>query len=354
MQATPGLWSLLAENGWPSQPQLKAVTAGEALSATLSNKLLDLSGEVWNMYGPTEATIYTTYGRMTKNNRITIGKPVSNTRIYLLDKYGELVPAGIPGRLYIAGDALSRGYLNREELNKEKFISFTTIPEKRVYDSGDICSWTENGELLYHGRSDSQVKVRGYRIELGEIEQCLLTYPAINEVTVQCTSIHSDTYLVAYYSASEALTADLLRTFLRSLLPIYMIPTYFRQLEVLPRNVNGKVDRKLLPSVEITAAATMMAPRNEGEAQLLLIWKELLHTGEIGIEDNFFELGGHSLVAIVLLSRIYKSFAVKMELKDVFYYPTIAALHEKIELIKWASSNRYSTTGIDTVNEIII
>ncbi|GAA6615701.1 aminotransferase class V-fold PLP-dependent enzyme [Scytonema sp. NUACC26] len=272
-----------------------------------------------------------------KKNTIPIGKPISNTQIYILDKYGSLLPTGVTGELYVGGDGLAQGYLNLPELTQEKFIPnpFTkdndktkTVAEARLYRTGDLARWLPDGNIEFVGRIDHQVKIRGFRIELGEIEAVISQHPAVREAVVLVREDSVDFQrIVAYVVAQEeqTLTITELREFLESKLPNYMIPNALLLLEALPLTPNGKVDRKALPipdQVRPELEAVYLPPQTEVEKTIANIWQELLHIEEVGIHDNFFELGGHSLLLVQVHSKLQKIFQ-QLSLVDIFQYPTI-------------------------------
>ncbi len=290
--------------------------------------------KVVNNYGPTENTVVTTSFIVDKEyDNIPIGKPISNTQIYILDKNNKLQVIGVPGELCIAGESLARGYLNNTELTAEKFIENPFAKGQRLYKSGDLARWLPDGNIEFLGRIDSQVKVRGYRIELGEIETRILSYEGIEETTVIAREEKSgNSYLCAYISGIREFTISELREYLSKELPEYMIPAYFIQLDKLPLTANGKVDRKALPEPDgsIATGAEYVAPSNEIEDKLVSIWKEVLGIEKIGINDNFFELGGHSLKAMNVTSKIKKAIGIDIPLKELFTTPTIKQLSEYI------------------------
>ncbi|MGD1913648.1 MAG: phosphopantetheine-binding protein, partial [Rivularia sp. (in: cyanobacteria)] len=272
-----------------------------------------------------------------KKNTIPIGKPISNTQIYILDKYGSLLPQGVTGELYVGGDGLAQGYLNQPELTQEKFIPnpFTkdndktkTAGEARLYRTGDLARWLPDGNIEFIGRIDHQVKIRGFRIELGEIEAVVNQHPAVREVVVLVREDSLDFQrIVAYVVAQkeQTLTITELREFLESKLPNYMIPNTLLTLEALPLTPNGKVDRKALPipdQVRPELEAVYLPPQTEIEKTIANILQEVLRIEEVGIHDNFFELGGHSLLLVQVHSRLQKIFE-QLSLVDIFQYPTI-------------------------------
>ncbi|MBP2646106.1 MAG: amino acid adenylation domain protein, partial [Firmicutes bacterium] len=325
---TPMAEALMSEE-WPQEMALRALlTGGDKLHCRPKN----LPFTLVNHYGPTESTVVATWGTVSPDEPgealPSIGQPVDNTRIYILDKNNNLQPVGVSGELCIAGEGLARGYLNRPELTAEKFVANPFAPGERMYRTGDLAKWLPDGNIEFLGRMDHQVKIRGFRIELGEIEAELLKYPAIKEACVIAKDdLAGQKYLCAYIAAEEALDFTQLREHLRKPLPDYMVPASFVQLGKLPLTPNGKIDRKALPEPEgrTSLAAEYVAPSNETEEKLVRIWQEVLGVERIGIEDNFFELGGQSLKAITLAAKIHKTFGVEVSLQEVFKAQTVKA-----------------------------
>ena len=302
--------------------------------------------ELVNNYGPTENTVVTTAIPIHEPGpNLPIGKPVHNCRVFIVDQHLQLQPPGIPGELCIAGDGLARGYLKRPELTQEKFVPNPFKAGERMYRTGDLARWLPDGNIEFLGRIDNQVKIRGFRIELGEIESRLLTHEMIKEAVVVAkdhpTGATGDKYLCAYFVAEEELTVSELRDYLALALPVYMIPTYFRQLPKLPLTANGKIDRKALPEPEgiIDTGVLYVAPRNEIEETLAAVWRDLLGIERVGINDDFFELGGHSLKATILASKIHQACNVEVPLREIFQKPTVSEL---ARYITEAGKNIYS------------
>src|SRR5262249_1841071 len=318
------------------------VVAGDRLTDSLV-KRWSHERQLINAYGPTEATICATMYicRTEDSGNPSIGRPIANTRVYILDAYGEPVPVGVAGELYIGGVGVARGYLNRPELTAERFVkdAFVSEPEARMYKTGDLGRWLPDGNIEFLGRNDFQVKIRGFRIELGEIESRLLECEGVREAVVLAREDGpGDKRLVAYYttalageSEQETLSSEALRNHLAGRLPEYMVPAAYVRLESLPLTPNGKLDRKALPAPEVQAYATRgyAPPQGEIETKLAAIWAEVLKLDRVGRHDNFFSLGGHSLLAVrvVSLARIGE---MNFTIMDVFTYPTIAALATRI------------------------
>ncbi len=337
MQATPATWRMLIDAEWTGRKDLKILCGGEALSRELANQLLARSGSLWNMYGPTETTIWSSIHRIeTEDGPVSIGRPIANTQMFILDQSLNPLPIGAPGELYIGGDGLARSYLNRAELTAEKFIPdpFSNQPGRRLYRTGDLARYLSNGDIECLGRADDQVKVRGFRIELGEIEAVLNQHPAVRQVVVIAREDRpGDKSLVAYFvSAHETeLSVTELRDYIKGKLPDYMMPSAFVALEELPLTPNGKVNRRALPAPDFTANKdSYVPPRTKDEELLAGIWADVLRLETVGVEDNFFELGGHSLLATQVISRIRQTFQVQLPLRALFEAPTVAGLCENI------------------------
>ena len=348
MQATPATWRMLLAAGWQGSRELKILCGGEALADDLAKQLVQRCASLWNMYGPTETTIYSAVQRVPANfARVTLGRPIANTQLYILDGNLQPVPIGVSGEMHIGGDGLARGYLGRPELTAEKFIAnpFSTDTTSLLYKTGDLASYLPDGNIEFLGRMDHQVKLRGYRIELGEIEAVLGQHPAIREAAVlaredgpedRAVSPGTDKRLVAYVVARPETSTNELRSFLKRKLPEFMVPSAFVMLESLPLTPNGKLDRKALPAPEQGRAEVegrYVAPRTATEELLAGIAAGVLKVDQVGIHDNFFDLGGHSLLATQLVSRIWETCQAEIPLRFLFESPTIAGLAERIEQV---------------------
>jgi non-ribosomal peptide synthetase component F len=357
MQATPATWQLLLEAGWQGGYPLHVLCGGEALPRRLAHHLLERVRELWNLYGPTETTIWSAVSRVEGESAcVSIGHPIANTRFYVLDRSLQPVPIGVAGELYIGGAGLSRGYLWQAELTAEKFIpdAFGPEPGARLYCTGDLVRYLPNGTLEFLGRIDHQVKIRGFRIELGEIETALGQHPDVQQsVLLAREDKPGDKRLVAYVVPEDTLvpTPEELRSFLKETLPDYMIPTTFVTLDTLPLTPNGKVDRRMLPEPDSSRpdlAAQFVAPRTPTEATIADIWSEVLGVKQVGIYDNFFVLGGHSLLATQLVSRLRSIFGVSLSLRSLFDAQTVAEIatllsqhqQDKTEETKYESIER--------------
>ncbi|MBW4630838.1 MAG: amino acid adenylation domain-containing protein [Iphinoe sp. HA4291-MV1] len=346
MQATPASWRLLLSAGWQDNRQLKILCGGEALDRSLANQLLERGTQVWNLYGPTETTIWSSVRMIESNpdqkerdNIISIGRPIANTQFYILDSHQQPVPVGVPGELHIGGVGLARGYLNQPELTAQKFIPnpFHNEQGARLYKTGDLVRYQANGNLEFLGRIDHQVKLRGFRIELGEMEAVISQHPMVREnIVVAFEDELASKCLIAYVvlHPEQTVTVTELRHFLESKLPSYMVPSAFVMLEALPLTPNGKVDRRALKALDTTRfflKEAFVAPRNPVEEVVAGIWIQVLGIELLGIDDNFFELGGHSLLATQVISRIWKTFEVELSLRRLFESPTVAGLTKAIQ-----------------------
>jgi amino acid adenylation domain-containing protein len=373
MQATPVTWRLLLESGWQGTPGLKLLCGGEALTSELAAQLAATGAEVWNLYGPTETTIWSTSQRIhSQDERVSIGRPIANTQVHLLDEYRQPVPPGVAGELYIGGDGLARGYLRREELTAERFVNSPFHAGQRLYRTGDLVRRLPNGDLEYKGRVDHQVKVRGFRIELGEIEAALEQQPGISQaIAVVREDNAGDQQLTAYMTAPDGVKPDSaeLRKALQAFLPEYMIPSSFVQLDEFPLTPNRKVDRKALLAPEYCPRHTSDSPplqngsgnseqpafgedlspnryappSNDIELTMTEIWCDVLGLQRVGVLDNFFEAGGHSLSAVRLISRLRAAMDMELPLRCIFIHPTISELSRHISYDAATHSYRYTS-----------
>jgi amino acid adenylation domain-containing protein len=339
MQATPVTWRLLVESGWKGHAGLKALVGGEAFPPDLAAALLARCGEVWNMYGPTETTIWSTC-RQIHNARVDIGQPIANTDVYVLDDRLRLVPTGVIGEIMIGGLGLARGYRNQPDLTAARFVPHPFRAGDRLYRTGDRGRWLADGSLVCLGRLDHQIKIRGFRVEPGEIEAALQTHPAVaHAVVVSRQDVPGDPQLVAYYerTVETAAQAADLREHLRARVPAYMVPASFVALDALPQTANGKIDRKALPRPETAAkTAVVAAERNPSplEESLARIWGTVLGADRVGLDDNFFDLGGHSLLAIRLALRVRDELGDEMPFSLLLQNPTVATLAQAIEKLR--------------------
>lgn len=354
MQATPTTWRLLFSAGWSMDRSFKVLCGGEPLPKDLANDLIQKAGGVWNMYGPTETTIWSTCYHLTDvDQKILIGKPIANTRIYLLDKQMNPVPLGVQGELYIGGAGLARGYLNQPKLTMERFIKdpFCDETDARMYKTGDWCRYLEDGNIEFYNRIDHQVKVHGFRIELGEIENALNHHPAVQEAAAAVLDGNNgNKRLIGYIvPINRAPSIETLRDYLQEKLPYYMVPSIYVALEKMPLTPNAKIDRKALPEPDISRPdldEAYVAPANEHEKKMAEIWRSALNIERIGIHDNFFVLGGDSLLVVRTVTKIQEEFSIDIRAAKLFQYPTISSLvafllrNEKMQDAKIEQKNR--------------
>jgi aspartate racemase len=346
---TAGLFNLMVDNHLDDLRGVRQLLAGgDVLSVPHVQKVLaELKDcRLINGYGPTENTTFTCCYPITDatnlNPSVSIGRPISNTSVYILDSSMNPVPIGVPGELYIGGDGIVRGYLDRPELNAERFVPdpFSGLPGGRLYRTGDLVRYRTNGEIEFIGRMDSQVKIRGFRIELGEIESALAEHAHIGEAIVVARKDQGDKHLVAYMVPRAGMTPSTedVREYLKQRLPDHMVPSVFMTLESLPLSPSGKVDRRALPStagVPTSAKRGFAPPSDELELKLLKIWERVLDIRSIGVNDNFFELGGHSLLAVRLFAQIEKSFSRNLPLATLFQSPTVKQLARVLREEGW-------------------
>jgi amino acid adenylation domain-containing protein len=339
MAGTPATFRMLVQAGWTGAEKLRVLPGGEALTSALAEALIGRTAAVWNMYGPTETAVYATLHHATEpgTGMVSIGHPVANARVYVLDERMRPVPVGMPGELYIGGAGVALGYRNRPELTEERFVADPFAGgDARMYRTGDRVRWAGDGTLTFMGRLDGQVKLRGYRIELGEVESELLRHPSVSAAAaVVREDVPGDPRLVAYVVAQDgaAPAGAELRAALRERLPEYMVPSAFVPLDAMPLTGTGKIDRNALPVPDMgdVPAEEIVAPRNVVEDMLAEIWAEVLHRTPIGVTQNFFALGGHSLLATQVLVRIGDTFEVEIPIRTFFGDPTVAGLATAIE-----------------------
>ena len=325
LQATPATWRLLLEGGWQGRPAVRMFCGGEACPRDLANALLSRTPVLWNLYGPTETTIWSSIERVAPGeSTVSIGRPIGNTQLYVLDAAGQMVPPGVPGELYIGGDGLAHGYLNRPELTAERFLPdpFVDRPGSRMYRTGDIAKYRRDGRVDCLGRVDHQVKLRGFRLELGEIEAALVDHDAVRQAVVTMQADASgEARLVAFFVADRgaAPTASDLRKHLRKRLPDYMIPSFFMELGALPLTQNGKVDRLALPRAFGSAGGRekVVPPRTATERAIAEIWQSVLGIGPVGVHDNFFDVGGHSLASMKVIARVEQALGLRLHPRDL-------------------------------------
>jgi amino acid adenylation domain-containing protein len=339
MQATPATLQMLLDAGWEGGDYLKILCGGEAWNAGLAGQLLARCGSLWNMYGPTETTVWSAVARVEEGRSVVVGRPIANTRFYVLDSNSQLVPVGVPGELYIAGEGLARGYLHRPELTAERFIADPFAGSGALmYRTGDLVKRLQNGTLEFLGRLDHQVKIRGHRIELGEIESALTGHPDIERcVAIAYQGVDGLQNLAAYFipTSDKIIPVHELRLFLGDRLPSYMIPAAYVPIPEFPLTPSGKLDRKALPPPETRApeiGTEFVEPVMPVEKQLAAIWREMLNLAQVGLRDNFFDLGGHSLLALRTINEINKALNVRLNVPDFFQGPTIEQLVKMLDL----------------------
>ncbi|HET7848161.1 MAG TPA: amino acid adenylation domain-containing protein [Pseudolabrys sp.] len=336
MQATPAMWRALIESGWPGQKGLKILCGGEALPRELADKLLARGGGLWNVYGPTETTIWSTLHKVEAGEGpIPIGKPVANTKTFIVDHAGNPVPIGVSGELLVGGKGVARGYRNRRQLTRSRFIASPFAAGERLYRTGDVARYRPDGSIECLGRLDNQVKVRGFRIEVEEVESFLLKHPNVASAAVKAWPDESgEMSLTAYIVARQqpAPSAAQLRRFLQQSMPDYMLPSRYVALPRLPMTPNRKLDRNALPNTkDAPPVRDFRQPQNETERRLSAIWKDILGTDAIGARDNFFDLGGHSLLVAKLLRRIEAEFGISLSMAAVFYAPQLDQLAARLQ-----------------------
>lgn len=323
MQATPTTWQMLRDTGWSGNPDLRVVTGGETLTPPLAEWLTDRTARVWNAYGPTETTVWSTLARIKPGGQVTVGRPIANTAVHILDRQQQPVPVGVTGQIFIGGDGVARGYLNRAELTAERFVPDPFTPGACMYATGDLGRRLADGRIEHLGRLDDQVKVRGYRIEPGEIEAALGSHPQVGAAAVVVREYAAgDARLIAYVvPKGTAPSPSELRTALRSALPDHMVPSAFVVLDALPLTSNGKIDRGALPAPQPGSGvgeAETRAPRTALERRVATIWARTMGVAQVGVDDDFFESGGHSLLAVRLLSEVQRHLGVDIPLAAFF------------------------------------
>jgi amino acid adenylation domain-containing protein len=366
MQATPTTWRILLASGWSCSKDFKILSGGEALPEDLAKQLLLMSDNVWNMYGPTETTIWSTAHKMAADDAIVhVGKPIWNTSLYVLDLDMNPVPIGLTGEVYIGGKGLSAGYLNRPELTSEKFLHnpFNDPEFPIIYKSGDLGRFLPDGNLEIIDRVDFQVKIRGYRIELGEIENAIKSYPSISNCVVSVSRDDNGIpTLIANYICvgTEPIQETVIKKYLGKTLPDYMIPDFFRKMESFPTTPNGKTDRKAISKIKLlkeNKKQKSIKPRNDLEKSLLKIWGQILVLNDISISDNFFDIGGNSLKGMLLVQEIKTQIDSEFSIVNLFEYSSITSqadfISKKIANYDSPSSASQSRRESSQVNEDI-
>jgi amino acid adenylation domain-containing protein len=331
LQGTPSTWRMLVESGWMGKSNLRMWCGGETLPPDLAGSLLARGKELWNLYGPTETTIWSAAHRVGGGeNPVLIGRPIAQTRMYILDENGQPTPLGVPGELYIGGAGVARGYWRRPELTAARFLPDPFDAGGRMYRTGDLARYRRDGQIQLLGRTDHQIKLRGHRIELGEIEAVIESYPGIRQAVVAVTGEGTGKQLAGYIRLDPAgADTESLRSWLHERLPEYMLPAVFLKLGEIPLTPNGKVDRKRLPAPAASARESRpsaMTARNQTEQRLSKLWSDVLKVNTPGVRDNFFDLGGHSLLLLQVHSRLNREFQTNIAVVDLFRYPTIEGL----------------------------
>ncbi len=364
MQATPYTWRMMVAAGWTKPLPVTVFCGGEPMTKKLADSLLPVCAGLWNMYGPTETTIYSIIKNVTTTAEdITIGKPVSNTQIYILDEQLNPVEQGGVGEICIGGDGLARGYYNRPELTAEKFVNYNGDPDHKIYRTGDLGKVAANGDILCLGRIDHQIKIRGFRIEAEEIEHNISKLDNVNEAVVAAHTDDLDNQrLVAYVQLKDDTLKIDLKDYtavwtegLRGKLPDYMLPHFYVIIKEIPLTPNGKVDRKALPKPVIEAHSSggdVIAPVTETEKMLTQLWAKYLGVKNISTTDNFFELGGHSMVAVQVMVEIEKLTGQRLPIALLFDHPTIKQLanwfDSKDKSVGWKSLVKIKEGGKKT------
>jgi len=333
MQATPITWRMILESGWQGRLGLKILCGGEAMPPDLARELIPRCSSLWNMYGPTETTIWSTVTHVTSTeSRIPIGRPIANTQVYIVDRELREVPVGGTGELLIGGIGLARGYLNNPELTAERFIPdpFSQNKDARLYKTGDLCRCRHDGVIEFLGRNDNQVKIRGYRIELGDVEAALESHPEVKQAATKVVDGPGHEKSLVGYVVAPGLETQELRTYLAQRLPQYMLPAIYVSLTELPLTPNRKVDRNALP-IPGTNHLVGTSPRTDVEKRLSEIVAKLLGLKSVRADDNFFLLGGQSLFCTQLTARIRNNFGIEISVRSIFESPTPAQLAQQIE-----------------------
>lgn len=361
IQATPSFYQMLFNAGWEGEKDLKVLCGGDLLSKSLAKNLLLTCSELWNMYGPTETTIWSSVKKIESPLEASnIGKPIHNTQFYILDKYKKILPIGIIGDIYIGGDGLAQEYFKNEILTDEKFTANPFNKSTKMYCTGDIGSWNKKGEIQFSGRNDNQVKIRGYRIELGEIETKLNELKAIDlSIVVSRKETNQEASLIAYViPGKREINIEETIRFLKKELPDYMIPNAIIPVQEFPLTPNKKIDRKTLSErdiVQVSSMSNYKKPITELETELSSYYKEVLKTNRnISVEDNFFRLGGHSLNAVRLIGKINRNLGYQISLKTIFDYPSVRSLSDFLSKTELKREESIPLAKIDSNYPLIL
>ncbi len=340
IQATPATWKMLIASSWQGNPEATLLCGGEALPSELAKQLLSRGKQAWNMFGPTETTIWSSMYRLTDDNKIAIGRPISNTQMYILDRYCQPVPVGQPGELYIGGDGVSAGYLKRDALNREKFIDdpFSNKKDAKLFKTGDLVYYDTDYDIRYINRIDEQAKIHGYRIELGEIDSLMNDLPMVKEAVVKLYEIALDekrlvAHIVLENSTPEHNPAKAIHDYLNAKLPHYMVPDEYVFMDNLPLTANKKIDRKALqlPVDNSQISHACLADATDTEQQVHTIWTTVLSKKNIGVDDNLFDVGGNSILLVSIQRELIALFDKSITRVDMFRYPTIRTLSQYID-----------------------
>ncbi len=350
IQTTPSRYKLMLSSGWKNDNRAKIISGGEPITKDLADKLRDISDEVWNLYGPTETTIWCTKKLMEEQEEISIGSPWSNTQIYIVNERNEMQPKGVVGEILVGGIQVAQGYLNREKLNEEKFIENPFKEDTyKLYKTGDLGYWKDNGEIVFLNRKDDQVKVRGYRIELGEIESQIIAHEKIKEAAVIVKNSQNDTkIIVAYYVANESVSEQKLRAYLKKSIPDYMIPSFFLKIDKIPLTINGKLDKRQLPEIQENKEEDFQEATTENEISVRKVWAEVLDitAEQISISTSFFDIGGHSLNANAMVNKLNKVFELEISLREIFVKNNIKEIAAHIDMQTWLKKKNKNKEGV--------
>lgn len=332
IQATPATWQILLDSGWRPRRGMTILCGGETLTRDLANRLLGEGVGLWNMYGPTETTVWSTMACVERGDGpVPIGRPIANTRLYILDGRGEAVPEGVAGHLFIGGQGLASGYWQRPELTAQRFVPDPFCPGQKIYRTGDLARYLPGGKVEHLGREDNQIKLRGFRIEPGEIESALRAYPGIGNAVVDIREVVGlGRRLCAWYTAAGNLAPADVRAHLRATLPEHMVPAEFQHVPAIPLNSAGKVDRRALNIVK--ARDLGPAPAAHGlAAEIAAIWTELSGRDRVGLDDNFFDIGGHSLLLGRMQARLRTQLQIDLPITEILRCPTVRSLAERAQ-----------------------
>ncbi len=356
LQVTPTRLSLIKDEVLQNEVEsLKClILGGEVIPSHIFEKIVENEQlEVINGYGPTETTVYSIAKQLKNASNLTIGSPLDNEKVYILNKYNTIQPIGVEGEICISGEGVSQGYLNNLELTNERFVKNPFNNNQKLYKTGDIARLLPNGEIEYLGRVDDQVKIRGIRIELKDIESHLNEHPLINDNVILVKEVNQEKELVAYVVSEEDVTLDAIHEYLKEVIPLYMIPRQFVQIDFLPYTLSGKVDKKKLLSMEVSEIASGIEyhePEGEIEKEIKAIWEEILNKERIGVLDNFFVIGGNSLKAIAFIGKLNLTYNINVTLADFFTYPNIRDLAVYVENKQWLDNGE----EVQKENEVIL